>query len=294
MSAPKWIEVSSVRTRYFDVGRGTPVVLIHGGTAGDAHAAMHSGDWEPTFQTVGSSYNAIAFDRLAQGHTGVPREDSDYSIGGSVAHTVAFLRELGRGPYHLVGHAHGGYVSCRITLDHPELVRSCVIISSAACAPAVDRSELVLACNPHAPGTRDSVQWVYDSYSRSNAHISQEWLDSTCEIFALDTGRTAISKMQKQALHEAVFVPRLRVDREELFMRLAARGVVRPVMLIWGAQDPVAPLTSGHRLFELIAARQSRTQLHILNAAGHFCHREQPAAFNRVLLEFLDSVVSCP
>jgi pimeloyl-ACP methyl ester carboxylesterase len=289
MGPAKWLDVAGVRTRYFEAGQGSPAVLIHGGNVGDASSASHAGHWAPVFARLAERHRVLALDRLGQGHTGLAADAAgSYTMRGSIDHTAAFMRELKLGPCHIVGHSRGGYAACDIALNQPELARSCVIIDSATLAPAPERNALVLTANPHPPKTREAARWTYSRYSHADAHITEQWLDETAAIFGLEANAESIRRMNDEGLFESMYSPRLRAEKEELLARLAARGLTRPVLLMWGAQDPTAPLDSGHKLLALLAARQPRAQMHVINRAGHFCYREQPEIFSRVLLEFLE------
>lgn len=286
----RWINVHGINTRYFDVGNGLPVVFFHGGAIGDPIGASNAEDWCLNFAATSHSYNAIALDRLGQGYTDNPLTDADYAMSASVTHAADFLTLLGKGPYHLVGHSRGGYIACRLTLDHPDLVASCFMIDSATTAPGMERNPYVFATNPHGRANRDAIIFCYRGYAHSTAHMTDDWIDNKLEIMTLPKTLDSIAKMHDRGLMHTVFWPGLRSDREEVHVRLQHHGLLRPTMLFWAAQDPTAPLNSGHEFFRMLAHRQPRTQMHVVNRAGHFAHREQPQVFQRVLTEFLESV----
>jgi pimeloyl-ACP methyl ester carboxylesterase len=64
--------------------------------------------------------------------------------------------------------------------------------------------------------------------------------------------------------------------------------LTQPTMLIWGYNDPTAQLKRGHALFEIIADSNPKSEMHIINEAGHFCYREQPETFNQVIKAFVE------
>jgi 2-hydroxy-6-oxonona-2,4-dienedioate hydrolase len=287
----RWINVDGINTRYFDEGRGLPVVFLHGGGVGDPIGASNAEDWSITFPPAASRYNAITLDRLGQGYTDNPKTDDDYTIGAAVEHVIAFLEKLGKGPYHLVGHSRGGYVACTITLTRPDLVASCFMIDSATSAPGMERNPYVFATNPHPRRSREAALYCYERYSYSTDHMDDEWIDDKFTILQLPKTKVAVEKMYDEALMRTTFWPGLRADREKLHIGLMSGGLLRPTMLTWAAQDPTAPISHGYVLFNMLCAHQPNTQMHVVNRAGHFSQREQPAVYERVIAEFLDSVV---
>lgn len=287
----KWVEVDGIRTRYFDAGEGEiPIVLVHGGTCGDASGGGNAEDFERNFSLLAREHRVISIDRLGQGYTDNPKSDDDYSMAASCRHFAGFLKAIGRPTYHLVGHSRGGYVVCRTTLDHPRLVASCVLVDSNTAAPGPGRNEIVFALNPHKAGTLESSRYVYEHYSWGKEHVTDAWLEMKQKITVLPKNKQAIAKMKDDGLLHTVFLPQLLENREELFMRLERDGLQRPTMLFWGYNDPTAPITQGIRFYQMLVKKQPRTFFHIVNHAGHHSFRERSAEFNRVISEFVKGV----
>jgi pimeloyl-ACP methyl ester carboxylesterase len=285
-----WVDSDGVRTRYFEAGEGgTPVVLIHGGQLGDSSGGENAEDWEPTFRAFAKAGRVIAFDRLGQGYTDNPKRDEDCTMAGTVRHTTAFLKALNLGRCNLVGHSCGGYIAGAIALAEPALVNACVIVDSASAAPGEGRNSAVFATNPHAPGSLESSRFVYERYSRNTAHVTDEWLAMKQKITDLPKNREMIARMNSKLL-AARFLPDFVGDRDRFFIQINSDGFRRPVMIVWGYNDPTAPLDMGLALFDIIAKMQPRTCMHVVNEAGHFSFREQPEAFNRAVLGFLAGV----
>lgn len=286
-----WVDVDGIRTRYFEAGSGDiPIVLVHGGTCGDASGGANAEDFERNFSVLARSHRVISVDRLGQGYTDNPKSDGGYTMAASVSHFAGFLKALGRPAYHVVGHSRGGYVACRTTLDHPRLVASCVLVDSGTAAPGPGRGEIVFALNPHKAGTLESSRYVYEHYSWGKEHVTDAWLRMKQKITESPRNKQAIGKMKDEGLLHAQFLPALLEDREEMFMRLQRDGLQRPVLLFWGYNDPTAPLAQGIRLHALLASKQPRTFLHVANHAGHHSFRERPEEFNRVVSEFVKGV----
>jgi len=58
-------------------------------------------------------------------------------------------------------------------------------------------------------------------------------------------------------------------------------------MIIWGLNDPGANVKLGLDLLKIVGTSVPRSQLQVINEAGHFVFREQPEEFNRSVLNFV-------
>jgi 2-hydroxy-6-oxonona-2,4-dienedioate hydrolase len=284
----KWIDVDGIKTRYLDEGQGTPIVLVHGGAMGDLNAASSLDDWRLNIEGLSQTHRVIGLDRLGQGFTANPKREQDWSMRGSINHLKAFLTAIDAGPCHLVGHSEGGYAVCRTLVEAPDLVASCIIVDSYTTATGSGRDEYFAALNPHEAGTRASAQAQYEFYSCSHNHIISEWLDLNETLLSSGENLAARQAMNGEGLKSTVYQNDLLFDREQLLSRLAAHGVARPVLVVWGYDDPVAPVDQSYHLYRILAQHQQRSHLHILNQAGHYSFRERPVEFDRVITEFVD------
>jgi 2-hydroxy-6-oxonona-2,4-dienedioate hydrolase len=286
----RWVDVDGIRTRYFEAGTGRTIVLVHGGTKGDASGGANAEDFNLNFEELSKRFRVISVDRLGQGYTDNPKRDEDWTMGAAVSHLAGFLKAVGHAPYNLVGHSRGGYVVGRVTLDYPRLVESCVMIDSNTASPGPGRNEIVFALNPHKPGTLESSRWTYEKYSCTTQHVTDAWIAMKQKITVLPKNQEAIRKMKEEGFLHTRFLPELLEDKDEFFVRLEKDGMLRPILLFWGYNDPTAPLDLGLELYDLIAKKQPRTSLHIVNQAGHHSFRERAAEFNRVVTEFVEGV----
>ncbi|ARP83468.1 hypothetical protein CAL12_23370 [Bordetella genomosp. 8] len=287
MPQGRWVDVAQVRTRYFEAGSGEPVVFIYGGNFGMADGASSAYTWNLNLQALADAgYRAIAFDKLGQGETGNPSRDQDYTMQAVVDHAAAFLRALDLPPVHLVGHSRGGYAATRLTLQHPQSVRTLTIVNSGTLSPGVGTNEVVLCNPPHARGSREAVRWVYENYSHDPGVVTDEWVDAVMRILALDKYRETVAKMAGEGLGERVFLPELARQKRETLRWLDEGRLQRPVQVVWGYNDRTAVLERGMELFRAVSRHQRDALFSVINESGHFPFREHPAQFNALLARF--------
>ena len=116
----KFIDVDGIRTRYYDVGQGEPLVLCHGhGWDGSAGANV----WTLNIGGLSKHFRVLAADKLGSGMTGNPKTDDGFTIQNQVAHMWGFVEALGLDKVHMVGQSRGGYLAGRVTLEHQDRVR---------------------------------------------------------------------------------------------------------------------------------------------------------------------------
>lgn len=283
----KFIDVAGIRTCYYEKGTGEPLILFHGGNFGSPDLADSSLDWDTVFDALSARYRVVAIDKIGQGRTGIPRRDEDYAMAAVVRHACAAMDALGIKSAHLVGHSRGAYLTCRMTLERPDRAKSCTIVDSNTCAPGISLNDIVFANPPEPRLGKQSQRWVAERYSFSTAHITESWLDDMVEIAAGAEYREAVRKMEDEGLKVRLFLPGLLRDKIEMFGWIRDRGMKRPTQLIWGYNDPTATMDQARALFDLIAQRERRAQLHVFNQSGHFTYREHPSAFIACLDGFI-------
>jgi hypothetical protein len=291
MAAPalpegRWLDVDGVATRYFEAGAGEPLVLIYGGNFGTGDSASSAYTWNLNAAALAERFRVIVPDKLGQGETGNPPDD-DYTMAAVVRHVAAFMRKLHLPPAHLVGHSRGGYAAARLAILRHDLVKTLTVVNSGTLSPGVGTNEVALARPPHPRGSRECVRWVYEHYSHSPAVVTEDWIDAVMATMALPKYQESVRKMEGENLAARLFLPELAREKRETLQWIADGRLQRPVQVIWGFNDRTAVIERGMELFRLIAAHERDTQLHILNAAGHFPFREHPARFNELLAGFV-------
>ena len=287
MGPEKWIDAGGIRTRYFEAGRGERIAFFHGGNMGSNDDAVTAQCWDLNFSVLAQHHQVIAIDKLGQGYTDNPKSDNDYTMHATVQHAAATLDALGKGPYHVVGHSRGGYVVSRLALERPDLVKTCICVSSGTLSPGTPRNRMVFADAPLPKLSRESLRWIYERYSYDPKIVKEYLVDDGVAVSQTEPRKIAVRKMNQEGLLRKLFLPDLARQKAETYRWLLERGMPCPTLIIWGFNDPTADFENGKRLIEMFMHKQRNTEIRILNRAGHFVYREQAAAFNRAVHSFV-------
>ena len=280
MSPEKFVDLSGIKTRYFEAGSGEAMLLVHGGNAGDSDNVDCANNWDLNWEGFSKNFNVFAIDRLGQGYTDNPQV-GEYVVENIIGHLRNFVDRL-HGRVHLVGHSRGGYMCLRLARELPERIASITIVdsSTAAAGDNVFRGPL-LADAPRPLLTRESIAWVTSRFSYSDAHLTESWMDARAAIAATEKNKWAVQNFPR------TLEPSLNAQKAETLGWIAAGHMKTPTMLVWGKNDPSAILPRGLELFELISQSVPKSSMHIFNRAGHYSYREHPHAFVATVTAFI-------
>lgn len=280
------LDVEGIATTIHMAGEGPALVLLHNGHMGNGTEVSSSRMWEGCFSALAKAFTVIAIDRLGQGGTANPASPADFSLAASAAHVKAVLSSLGHGAYHLVGHDEGAFIAAQLAFEAPEVVLSVTLVSANSLTPGTDRRGIVHSAPPQPRLSRESLRWVYETSSHSHLCVPAPWLDEAEAMAASDKHRAAVEIMADEAVYLGTYVAQWTKKRSELHRRIHDEGLPCATLIVWGLNDPVAPLENGKYLLELLAPKQRNTELRIFNSAGHYPHWEHAATFARVVTSF--------
>ncbi len=130
----QYFDSGGVRLRYFVVGKGEPVVLVHG-WGGNADM------WQKVISDLYRDHEVIAFDCRGHGKSDKPHEPSQY--GQEMVNDVLRLMDhLSIHRAHIAGYSMGGGIVAKMATEHPERFLSAIIggsIGFRASDPEWDR-----------------------------------------------------------------------------------------------------------------------------------------------------------
>jgi pimeloyl-ACP methyl ester carboxylesterase len=240
-------------------GGGVPLVLLHANT-GNADGWQHN---IPGFVEAG--YRVIAFDRRGWGRsTANPATGPQPGTIAADLHALAEYLKLDR--FHLVGVAGGGFAAYDYVLWHPERLRSLVVAASGGAI--VDEELRQLRQKTGLPGFSSwppEFREVSMGYMATNPEGLKKWLEihhnSRQEGAPVQPQRTTIT-----------------------FEKLETIRV--PTLLMPGDQDLQAPPWVMRRQLAHIPG----AKFIVLPEASHSINWEQPEAFNRSVLEFIEGI----
>jgi len=250
-------KLNGISIHYEDSGKGPAVFLTHGyGAAG----AM----WEPQRKPLNdAAYRLVSWDMRGHAETESPDDPTQYSEPLTIADMSGLMDLLGIEKAVVGGLSLGGFMSLAFQLAYPERVRALVLCDTG---PGY-RSE-----EPRAKWNRMA--------EKSATNFEEKGLDAA--------GRSpevqAAVKYHRSALGLAHAARGMLAQFDSRVIDHLS-GIDVPTLIIVGERDEPYHHASRYMQSKIPSAR-----LEIIPDAGHAANIDQPEAFNRVLLDFLNNL----
>jgi 3-oxoadipate enol-lactonase len=248
---------------WFEVGRGEPLVLIHG--LADDHRA-----WRRALPGLMLGQRVLLYD--LRGHGGTSLGLPDGTLRQLGLDLVSLLDAAGIDRADIAGFSLGGTIAMRVAIDHPERVRGLVLVATssrvgrAAAEWYRERVDMVERADPVLRETLDRD--TADVYAQSPGELEDGLLirrQSTADPRGYGNACAAMAALNAQPLD-----PEL--DR-----------ISAPTLIVASELDRHCPPKAA----EIIATGIRGSRLEVIDGAGHPIPVEKPHELARSIDAFL-------
>ncbi len=251
-----------------------PVLLVHG-LGNNAHR-----DWVNVIPTLARQFHVVALDLPGFAASQASAEGYAFAaLGNALAEVLQQTAPNRRA--HVVGHSLGGAVSLFFASTHPAQVDRLVLVDAAGILFKPVFAQYIATMRTRRVGIEGVDRFLRGLDDRVNGWRRQ-FFNGLDERFDLSRWLA-----QNPSVRTALLGSYTQVDAAlglvEHDFTSAIRDTLAPTTVIWGRNDPIAPLRTG----KLLAARMPDARLRVIDGAGHTPMFDRPETFTRVLLEAL-------
>jgi 3-oxoadipate enol-lactonase len=256
--------INGIRLNYQVEGPGeAPTVVLHHPLATNLTV------WDELTAALAPRYRVVRFD--ARGHGQSEASPAPYTFPMLTADAIGLMDHLKIARAHFLGLSMGGMVGQYLGLDHPQRFMSLILSSTSSRIPAEAQAlwdERVK--NAREKGMASQVPTALQRW------LAQSTRDSKPAVAARMTRYLETTSVEGyvgwcQAIRSLNMTDRL-------------KGIRLPTRVIVGAEDPGTPPAAAEAIHREIAG----SDLVVVPGVAHMLHVEEPATFNRHVLEFLD------
>ena len=245
-SASRFIDLGNglnVHVRVEGNASGAPVLLVHG-----SNSSLHT--WEPWVKRLGARYQIISLDLPGHGLTG-PDPSRDYHYTRFVEVVDQTMTKLGVERFAIAGNSMGGGVAWHYAIAHPDRVTALGLIDAAGAPQWKARSVPLGFRLARMPVIRELAQYVtpramiekslHQSVSNQSI-VTDKMVDRYWELLLYPGNRQA-------TLDRFALVHNVEPASEQ---RLSSLKM--PVLIMWGAEDALIPVSSADWFAKAIPA----------------------------------------
>ncbi|HZT52628.1 MAG TPA: alpha/beta fold hydrolase [Stellaceae bacterium] len=256
------------RRIYYDIAgpeRGPVLCITHS-------LASDSGMWgEQMGPLLNAGWRVLRIDM--RGHGGSDPVPGDYTMDALADDAAIVLEALGVGPVHYMGLSIGGMFGQSLALRHGDRLKSLLLCDTSGASPPgskelwAGRIAAVKGAGTLEPIADATVErWLSDKFKARNPKRWRQIRDTV-------VGTTPMGFMGcGAALMDFDYLPRLPTVR-------------LPTLVVWGVDDPGTPPEANRRIVAAIPGARGEE----IADARHFPNVEQPDAFNRILMGWLEA-----
>jgi len=249
--------------------------MIHG-------IAGNIGNWREVMGPLARHHTVVAPD--LPGHGSSAPGAGDYSLGALATGLRDMLVVLGHERATLVGHSLGGGIAMQFAYQFPEITERLVLVSSGGLGPEVSpllRAAALPGAELFIAATANAGRSVGAALERGLAAVG---LRPITDIAEIARGYPSLADPDRRAAFLATLRSVIGIGGQRIHAgdRLyLAEGM--PVLIVWGARDPMIPVHHGVHAHEAIPG----SRLEIFDGVGHLPQLEAPGRFVAVLERFL-------
>lgn len=246
------VECGDIQTAWFEVGRGRPLILIHG--LADDHRA-----WRKPLPQLILNHRVILYDLRGHGGTSLGRGEG--TLAQLAGDLLSLMDALAIDRAVLAGFSLGGTVAMRVAIERPERVQALALVAtssrvgSAAAEWYRTRGEMAAGGDPELRATLD--QDAADVYR--NAPLEVEMGRMIRRQSTADPSGYANACRAMEKLHSHPLDPDLG--------RIAA-----PTLVVSADRDQHCPPRAG----EIISAAVPGSRHEVIDGCGHPIPVEKP------------------
>jgi pimeloyl-ACP methyl ester carboxylesterase len=270
---PRHLQANGADLTFLEQGTGAVVVFVHG-AAGDLRF------WEPQREAFGKNHRFVAYTLRYHGTGAWPDEGKQYTTDLHATDLAAFITGLKAGPVHLVGLSYGGLLAAIVGTREPPLIRSLTLAEPALFA--------LLAEQPEDKPALDA--WTTAATPMIAALKAGDNVTATKRLFEIVNGDfggdfdSQPAAIRQILLDNARTLPLLFASPPVSMSCDALRALKIPTLLIRGEHTPVFFARTNEAVSRCITGSQKQ----VIPNASHVMSAQNPEAFNKAVLSFLE------
>jgi proline iminopeptidase len=270
-----------------DIGRGRPIVVLHGGPDFDHTYLL------PDMDRLADSFRLIYYDQRARGRSAEGVRAEDVTLASDVADLDRVREHFHLASTAVLGHSWGTVLALEYAIRHPDRVSHLILMNPAPASaadfqrfrkerleklgPDLDRLRAAAATDGYQAGDPDAVAAYYRIHFKAALLRPEDYERLMARMRPSFTTREAILKARHA--EDRLMAETWSRDGYDLLPKL--RGLSIPTLVIHGDHDFI-PAFAGEHIAQALPAARFVT----MKDCGHFAYLECPGPVRKAIDDF--------
>ena len=272
-----------------EIGRGQPIIVLHGGPDFDHGYLL------PDLDRLADAFRLIYYDQRGRGRSADEVLPEDVTLASDVDDIDKVRQHFHLESAALLGHSWGAVLALEYALRHPERVSHMILMNPAPASASdlamfrkvyaqklgadMDRQREIVASAAYKEGDPEAVAARYRLHFKPALKRPEDYerLMATMKAEFISQGKEGIVKAR--AVEDRLMRDTWQVDGYDLLPKLQTLSI--PTLIISGDHDFFPGEVAAH-----IARAIPNAQLVTLRNCGHFAYLESPGDVRNALNDF--------
>lgn len=272
------------------IGRGTPVIVLHGGPDFDSSYLL------PDLDRLQDAFRLIYYDQRGRGQSTEGVRPQDVTLASDLDDLDRVRKHFRLEAPVLLGHSWGAVIALEYALRHPEHVSRLILMNPAPASSAdvavlrkryrealgadMERQRAILEGAAYRAGDPETVAARYRIHFEHALYRSEDYekLMTAMRAAFMRQGKSGI--LMARAAEDRLMHDTWNVPGYDLFPRLQRLRV--PTLVLTGDHDFIPTEIAEH-----IARTVPGAKLVVLESCGHFAYLERPEEVRTALTAFV-------
>jgi proline iminopeptidase len=273
-----------------DVGRGQPIIVLHGGPDFDHSYLL------PDLDRLSDSYRLIYYDQRGRGKSADGVRAEDVTLASDIADLDKVREHFQLGSTAVLGHSWGTLLALEYAIRHPERVSHLILMNPGPASAAdfkqfrkerleklgadLERLRAVAATDGYKAGDPDAVAAYYRIHFKAALKRPEDYERLMSIMRPSFTTSEAILKARH--VEDRLMADSWSLDGYDLLPKL--RSLAIPTLVIYGDSDFIPSFVAEH-----IAEALPTARFVTMKECGHFAYLECPGPVRKEIERFFRS-----
>jgi len=273
------VDVKGTSLFYHIIGKGEPVIVVHGGPLLDQSYLFDH------FKTLATDHLLIFYDQRVSGKSAANADSLSLTMANMVDDIEAIREKLSLGHVHVIGHSWGGFLAAQYASEYPLNVKSLILCNAMPPTQRLwqqEENEIARRLTAYDSSVREAIM-SSEGFRNKEMDLVDSLMKVSFKIQFADTSKLSRLKIRlpQDYFQRLKIFSHIRKEFYSFDITGQLKRIIAPTLIICGDQEPAL-----HIAAPVYKENIADSKVIVIKQSGHFPFIEQPDDFIEVVSQF--------